>query len=65
MRNNVERFIGAAVLGVVCTIGYQAIKTGVQLYKDKKVLKGLKKEMETLDQLIKQAEDVEIHEEIR
>ena len=63
MRNNVERFIGAAVLGVGFIVGYELIKTGVQVIKDKRATKGIKDQMENLDQLIKQAEDVELQAE--
>lgn len=58
MRKDVETFIGAAVLGVVCTIGYQAIKAGVQVVKDKKAVKGLEEQLDVLDQLVERAENV-------
>lgn len=61
MRNNVERFIGAAVLGVVYVAGYELIKTGVQVIKDKRALKGIKEQMEALDQVVEAAEKVKVN----
>ncbi len=58
MRKDVEKFVGAAMLGVVCTIGYQLIKNGVQMVKNKQALKGIAEELGDIDQMVKEAEKV-------
>lgn len=58
MRKDVEKFIGAAALGVVCTIGYQLIKAGVQVVKSKRALDAANEEFETITQLMEEAKNI-------
>lgn len=58
MRKDIGTFIGSAVLGVVCTLGYQAIKAGVQVVKDKKALNEAVEDYENITQLMKEAQKI-------